>query len=135
MMDNLFNNNLLRSSLTIGHYLNQFVDRGVLYVFGLVGISRALNNMSYTSLAITNLQTSEGDTEAIKEDIRAQHTQTEITTATKLGVALVALVVGVNLVFSIINLVTIILYAIIFAAGLFITDGIDGKEYDDDYNR
>lgn len=50
MLDNLFNNNLLRSSLQIGYNLNMYLDRGLLYVFGLVGLYRGLNLLSYKTI-------------------------------------------------------------------------------------
>ena len=50
MLDNLFNNDLLRSSLYFGYNLNLYLDRGLLYVFGLVGLYRGLNLLSYITI-------------------------------------------------------------------------------------
>lgn len=57
MFDNLFNNYLLRSSLHFSYYLNLYLDKGLLYVFGLVGIFKALNFASYKTLLTSSNKT------------------------------------------------------------------------------
>lgn len=47
MLDNIFNNDILRSVLNFSYYLNLYIDRGLLYIYGPVGLYRSLNILSY----------------------------------------------------------------------------------------
>jgi len=54
MLDNLFNNQLLRFFLYIGYYLNLFLDKGILYIFGPMGIYKSFNILSYKSISLSS---------------------------------------------------------------------------------
>lgn len=54
MLDNLFNNHLLRLFLYLGYYLNIFLDKGILYIFGPIGTFRSFNILSYKSISLSS---------------------------------------------------------------------------------
>lgn len=54
MLDNIFNNNLLRFFLYIGYYLNLFMDKGILYIYGPTGIFKSFNILSYKSITLSS---------------------------------------------------------------------------------
>lgn len=54
MLDNLFNNQILRSSLYFGYYLNNYLDKGLLYIYGPQGLYNSLNLLSYKTISISS---------------------------------------------------------------------------------
>lgn len=54
MLDNLFNNHLIRIFLYIGYYLNLFLDKGILYLFGPIGTYKSFNILSYKAITLSS---------------------------------------------------------------------------------
>lgn len=58
MLDQILNNVILRSTLSLAMSFNQYIDKGLLHILGPTGISNTLNIMSYKVISLsTNLYT------------------------------------------------------------------------------
>lgn len=53
MLDQILNNVILRSSLYLGYLLNHFVDKGLLQIYGPMGLYNALNKVSYKVISLS----------------------------------------------------------------------------------
>jgi hypothetical protein len=54
MFDYIFNNHFLRFFLYIGYFLNLFLDKGILYIFGPSGLFKTFNLLSYKSITLSS---------------------------------------------------------------------------------
>jgi len=54
MTDQILNNILLRSTLSLAMKFNQYIDKGLLHILGPTGISNTLNIMSYKLISLSS---------------------------------------------------------------------------------